>query len=140
MFKKFFAKINREVIFYLIFGVLTTLIDYLVFIIFEKFLKINYIVANIFAWFFAVLFAYFTNKFWVFKSTLKKDNLLKEIFSFFSLRIVSLIIAIVFMLVTVEIFNFNKLISKILSSVFVIIINYFFSKLFIFNKKGEENE
>lgn len=122
---------NKEVILYLIFGILTTLVDFVVFYYCNNILLMNYILATILAFVFAVIFAYITNKFIVFKSV-KKGELLKEIVSFFSLRIISLILSIIFMMVLVEIFNVDELISKILVNFLVVIANYIFSKLYIF--------
>lgn len=135
IFNKFF---NKEVILYLFFGVLTTLVDAIIFYLFNDIVKINYIFSTTLAWCFAVLFAYITNKLWVFNNN-KTKNILKEIFYFFSLRLVSLILSIIFMIIFVEIFKINELISKLLVNVFVVIANYFFSKIFIF-KKGDNNE
>lgn len=133
--KKIYLK-YKEIILYLIFGILSTLINILVFLIFNNVFNINYIISNIFAWIFAVLFAFLTNKFFVFESTNdnKKDDI-KETFSFFLARIFSLGVDMLFMYVTIDIFSWNSSISKILSNIIVIIINYFFSKFLIFKKE-----
>ena len=133
MFNKLFNKIfNKEVILYLVFGVLTTLIDLIVFYISNNILNIHYIISTCLAWIFAVLFAYVTNKIFVFSSTENKQNIFKEMFYFFSLRLVSLLMSIVFMFIMIDILHLNEILSKILVNVFVVIANYFFSKLFIF--------
>lgn len=131
IFKKLFSK---EVILYLVFGVLTTLVDTIVFYISNYKMHINYIIATCLAWVFAVLFAYITNKLFVFESK-QTQNILKEIISFFSLRFASLLLSLVFMVIMVNILGYGELISKILVNVFVVIANYFFSKLFIFKNK-----
>ena len=59
--------LKKELILYLIFGILTTIVNIVVYLIFAKFLNIDYIISNIFAWFFSVLFAYVTNRIWVFE-------------------------------------------------------------------------
>lgn len=138
MLEKFFKKIfNKEVFLYIFFGILTTLVDAVVFYIFNNIFKTNYIFSTILAWCFAVLFAYITNKLWVFNS-IKVKNILKEIISFFSLRLVSLGLSVIFMVISVEIFKIDEFISKLIANIFVVISNYFFSKLFIF-KKGEND-
>ncbi len=131
MFKKLFSK---EVILYLIFGVLTTLVDTVVFYISNYTLNIHYIISTCIAWVFAVLFAYITNKLFVFESK-TYENLLKEMISFFSLRFVSLLMSLVFMFLLVNILGINELISKIAVNFLVVVANYFFSKLFIFKKE-----
>lgn len=133
MFNKLFNKIfNKEVILYLIFGALTTLIDLIVFYISNNILNIHYIVSTCLAWIFAVLFAYVTNKIFVFSNIENKQNIFKEMFYFFSLRLVSLLMSIVFMFILIDIMHINEILSKILVNVLVVIANYFFSKLFIF--------
>ncbi|WP_139357804.1 GtrA family protein [Clostridium beijerinckii] len=78
--------VNRETISYLIFGVLTTLVDALVFFISNKVFGVEYILATVLAWILAVLFAYFTNKIWVFNSkNIKLELVIKEAFAFFIL-------------------------------------------------------
>lgn len=132
MLKKFLKKFfSKEVIYYLFFGVLTTLIDAIVFYIFNNIFKINYIISTIIAWSFAILFAYITNKTWVFKSK-ENSNILKEFISFVSFRIASLIMSIIFMIIFIEILSINEFISKLMVNVFVVIANYFFSKILIF--------
>ncbi len=133
MFKSIYKKLfNREVILYLIFGVLTTLVDTIVFYISNYTLNIHYVISTCIAWVFAVLFAYVTNKLFVFSAIKNKNNIFKEIFYFFSLRLASLLLSIFFMVIMVDIMNMNEFLSKILVNVFVVIANYFFSKIFIF--------
>ena len=135
MFKNLYKKIfNKEVILYLIFGVLTTLVDTVVFYISNYTLNIHYVISTCLAWIFAVLFAYITNKIFVFSSTKNNQNIFKEIFYFFSLRLVSLLLSIVFMVIMVNYLHIPEIISKILVNVFVVISNYFFSKIFIFKR------
>lgn len=127
--------INRETISYLIFGILTTIVDAVTFFILNKMFKIEYILATIVAWVLAVLFAYITNKIWVFKSkSIKFSIVITEAISFFIARLVSLIFTIMWMIITVEFFKMDSMISKLLSNIFVVIMNYFFSKLFIFKR------
>ena len=80
---------NKEIFNYLVFGVLTTLVNYVSYFGATRWLKINYIVANIIAWFISVVFAYVTNKFWVFEDkSLEIKKLVKEVFMFFAARVV----------------------------------------------------
>ncbi|GEA30421.1 GtrA family protein [Clostridium diolis] len=128
--------VNRETISYLIFGVLTTLVDALVFFISNKVFCVEYILATVLAWILAVLFAYFTNKIWVFNSkNIKLELVIKEAFAFFIARLLSLVFTIVWMFLCVEILKLDEFIAKLLANVFVVIMNYFFSKLFIFKSR-----
>ena len=127
----------REVLLYLVFGALTTLINIIAFYVFRK-LSIEIYTSNIIAWLLSVLFAFITNKLFVFESKNKntKENI-KEAVSFFSFRILSLIFDMVFMYLMIQIIKANEMLSKVISNVLVIILNYIFSKLFIFKKKRE---
>ena len=124
----------KEVILYLFFGGCTTLVNIVSFA-FLRYLCFSLLISNIFAWIISVLFAYFTNKIFVFESnnkSLKKS--IKECLNFFECRILSLLFDIGFIYLLVDILSCNEIISKVISNVFVIVINYFFSKLFIFKK------
>ena len=124
----------REGIFYLFFGGCTTLINIISFYLFRK-IKIGLQVSNVFAWIISVLFAFITNKLYVFQSVGRdKGKTISELLSFVLFRVVSLVFDIGFMHLLVNILSVNEMISKIISNVFVIIINYVFSKLFIFKK------
>lgn len=128
--------VNRETISYLIFGVLTTLVDAVVFFISNRILDVEYILATIIAWVLAVFFAYFTNKIWVFNSkNMKLDLIVKEAFVFFIARLLSLGFTIAWMFFCVEILEIDEFIAKLLANIFVVIMNYFFSKLFIFRNR-----
>lgn len=122
----------REVISYLFFGVLTTLINIITFYVLRK-INIGVYISNVIAWIISVLFAFITNKLFVFESKNKK-NLLKEGISFYFFRIVSLIFDMGLMFLLIDVMNINDMVSKIITNVFVVIINYVFSKLFVFKK------
>lgn len=124
----------REALLYLVFGGLTTLVNIVSFFILRQF-KIELYISNIIAWILSVLFAFITNKLFVFESRGKsrKENA-KEMISFFGFRILSLGFDMVAMYLLLQVFSVNELISKILSNILVIVLNYIFSKLFIFKK------
>ena len=127
--------LNRETISYLVFGVLTTIVNY---VSYEacKWLGIHYTIATIIAWVLAVAFAYITNKLFVFESkSFEKAVLIKEITAFVSCRVFSGLCDLGFMVLAVEIIGINDSIAKLVANVFVVVINYIFSKLFIFKKK-----
>lgn len=130
----------KEVVNYLVFGVLATLVNFISYYIFAKILGIEEITSSGLSWFCAVLFAYITNKIFVFDSkTETKIAFFKEMICFFLARIVSGILCDVgtFALM-VKVFHINDIISKIVTQVMVVIVNYLFSKLIVFRKKKEE--
>ena len=124
--------ISKELILYIIFGILTTLVNILVYLLFAKIFGVNYLISNIIAWFLSVLFAYITNRLWVFESTSSK--ILKEISLFFGGRLFSGVLDTGFMYLFIDILLLNDFISKIIIQVIVIIINYVFSKIIVFKK------
>ncbi|MCI9280703.1 MAG: GtrA family protein [Bacilli bacterium] len=128
----------EEIINYLIVGVLTTVVSLATyFICTETFLdpnkKLELQIANIISWIFAVAFAYFTNRKYVFKS--KNKNMLKEASSFVGSRILSLLMDMFTMFIIVSVLHLNDKIGKLVSQVIVTIANYILSKLFVFKKK-----
>lgn len=136
--KNFINKfVNRETISYIIFGVLTTLVDYVSYCVLRA-MDVNYIIANIISWSLAVIFAFITNKIYVFNSKNKdKGTLIHEIITFVSSRIFSLVFSILFIALTVTLLGMNDLVSKIISSIFVVIINYILSKKIVFNSNTQ---
>ena len=133
---------HKEGMRYLIFGVLSTIVNIISYTIFAKLilkgiesesLRVN--ISEIIAFIIAVIFAYITNKLYVFESkTDGKKQLLKEITSFFSCRIFTEIISILMMNMSVW-FSINDVFMKIVSNIVVIIVNFVFSKILIFKKK-----
>lgn len=133
----FYYKKYREIINYLIFGVLTTILNllsyyFLTYTILNPNVALHLQVANVISWIISVVFAYITNRKYVFNST--NDNFIKEIIDFVSARIITLLLDMAIMFIGVILFNFNDKIIKILSQVLVIISNYIFSKIFVFKK------
>lgn len=125
----------RELFLYLIFGGLTTVINILVYFLLARLFLINYQVSTVIAWVLSVLFAFVTNKIFVFesKNESRKDDF-REILSFFTFRILSLGIDMGSMYVMVQVLFLDDLIAKIIANIIVVIVNYLFSKLFIFKK------
>ena len=128
----------KEQILYLFFGGCTTLVNLLVTFICMNVFKMSLAVSNIPAWIFSVLFAYVTNKFFVFESK-KNDtkSLLKEMSSFFLARVATLGLEEIITAIGLAIFGNGSLattIIKLVGQVTVIVTNYIFSKLIIFKK------
>ena len=133
LFKKY-----KEIIMYLIFGVLTTVISLAVYYICVlTFLNpnngIELQIANIISWIAGVIFAYVTNRKFVFEST--ESNKLKEASKFVASRLTTLAMDMIIMFVGVTIFALNDKLLKLVSQVVVIISNYIFSKLLVFKKE-----
>ena len=127
----------KEIINYLIFGGLTTLVSIGTYAIFTIVFNIDYLISNVLSWIIAVLFAFVTNKLFVFESKSKDKALVsKEIINFFFFRIVSLGIEMIIMYVFVDLLLINDLITKIIAQVIVILSNYIFSKVFVFKKSN----
>ena len=138
--KDFFIK-HKEIVLYVFFGALTTLVNYAVyFALTVSFLKPDVPLllqaANLLSWLSAVVFAYFTNRKYVFES--KTSSKQREFFLFFLSRLLTLIIDAAIMGVFVSLLSFNDKIIKIFSQIAVIVLNYVFSKLFVFKKGGEK--
>ena len=130
----------KEIINYVFFGGCTFVVNFISYFIFADLFKIDEVVSNMIAWVISVLFAYITNKIFVFESkteTLK--NTLKEMASFFLARIVSGILCDVgtFALM-IRVLHINDVISKVVTQVMVVIMNYLFSKLIVFRKSKEK--
>lgn len=132
-----------EAISYLVAGVLTTAVDYVVFILLNEYFKrnamfaesISVLIATALSWLAAVIFAYIVNKLFVFKNyNFKPAYLAKECSSFFAARIISGVIVMAAMWIMVDIAAMNEYFSKIVTSVFNIGFNYVASKLYIFRK------
>ncbi len=128
----------KEIINYLIVGVLTTVVTLAIYYIsVNTFLNpedsIQLQIANIISWIAGVIFAYFTNRKYVFES--KEENKLKEASKFVVSRIATLLMDMIIMWLGVTILHRNDKIMKLISQVVVIVANYLFSKIFVFKKK-----
>ena len=132
--------ISYEMISYMFFGMGTAAVDYIVFSTFTA-LGMNSLISNIISTPCAVIFSYTTNKIWVFKSkTHGFSEVFHEFLKFANARIATLVMT-EFILLFTQIFDGNEYIAKLVSMILTIILNYIFSKLFIFNKgKVKEND
>ena len=127
----------KEVIMYLIFGVLTTVVSLISYYLLtitvlnpESALQLQ--IANIISWVLSVAFAYVTNRKYVFES--KSNDYIKEITSFVGGRVVTLLMDMLIMFVFVTVLHMNDKLFKLVSQVIVIIANYIISKIFVFKK------
>lgn len=137
----------KEMILYLIFGVLTTALNYVVYFIFVVPLGVHYEISNCIAWVAGVIFAYFTNRSVVFNSQAKgiKKKLI-EATEFVAARLFSLVAEMVILWLFIDIIPlcpdkyWNNLIAKFIGAVVVVILNYLASKFVIFKKKDDNTE
>ena len=132
---------HKEIANYLIFGVATTLVNWITYSILVRGLSMSEGVGNAIAVVVAVLFAFVTNKIWVFESKQSDiGSLVKEAFSFFGSRAVTGAVEIIgvpalqAMGLNQSLFGVKGLVSKMVISVVVIILNYIFSKFIVFRK------
>ena len=138
--KNLFLK-YREIILYLFFGGVTTLVNFLVYWPMLHWLHLPASISNIIAWIVAVLVAYITNKPFVFKShDWSFQTVLPEFAKFIGCRVASGVFETLFLAVTVDFLSLHGLLMKVIVSVVVIILNYIGSKLLVFhqykNKQG----
>lgn len=144
--------LSYEIVSYVFFGVVTTVVNYVTFLgcdavfgtgpittlnLFGKHWDISWVfISNLIAWVVGVLVAFVTNKLFVFESkSWRVDVVLKEFSPFVGARLFSLLVETFGLVLLFNIMGINAKISKALLAVFVVIINYFFSKFIIFRKK-----
>ncbi len=139
----------RELLIYGIVGVLTTVVNYVVYFAVTRLAALAagvspehaalIAVGNVLSWIASVAFAFWANKKYVFRSAdWGKATLKKEIPGFVAARLFSLVLDIALMELMVHAMGIGDLIAKLVSNIVVIIVNYFLSKFWIFRKKGEK--
>lgn len=134
MIRRLFKK-YEDVISYLFFGVLTTVVNYLVYLPCYNLLHFSATVSNVIAWAVAVAFAYLTNKPFVFKShDWSSKTVIPELTKFVGSRVASGALETGFIFVTVDLLAWNGNVMKLVTSVLVVIMNYVASKLLVFRK------
>ena len=137
---KKFIKNHKEFISYGFWGGITTLLHILLFWFLTK-IGIKYYIANIITLIIIKALAYIVNKIFVFKTKCKnKKELLKEIIKYIFSRLFTMLIDYFGLILLVEVFNMNELLGKIIILVLVVIINYFFCKLFVYKKEVVKDE
>ncbi len=139
--------LNKEILLYLIFGITVTSLNIILFYLFINIWKMSTGLGNILDTIICILFQYFTNRIWVFESKNNGKEAIKEFIQFILARGLTAIIDQIFVVVGVDFFvakyvsySQQKIFSvgiKILSNVVVIVLNYIFSKLFVFNSKKQ---
>lgn len=133
--------LNRETVSYLIVGGLTTLLDWGLFTVLVKSLGMDHLIANIISTAAAIFFAFFSNKFIVFRSMGRdKNTLFSELGRFLGSRLATFLLQEALLFLGVNLLHFDSVLMKMLTSVLVIILNYFLSKIFIFKKEKADEE
>ncbi len=128
---------NRESVTYIICGVLTTAVDWITHRILWH-MGAEYQVSTAVSWAAAVLFAFISNKFWVFRSfETELKRLWKEFVSFVACRIATFAVTMAGMVVMVGMLHWNEFLGKLVVSAASMVLNYIPSKLFIFKKTGD---
>lgn len=131
LFKKY-----QQLILYLFFGVCTTAVNIITYYLCAHLIHLSVVISTCIAWAISVIFAYVTNKWWVFESkSLKIQEILQELLSFVSCRLFTGGCDLGIMYLCVDLLGMNDLFIKIASNVLVVILNYIASKLIIFRKK-----
>ena len=129
----------KEQILYLFWGVATTLVNYCAYFLLTKAFHVHYVVSNVLAWLVAVLFAFWSNKSFVFESKSWAPRVVfPELCKFTGARVFSGVLETGLLWLCVDILHFPDSMIKLLAGIVVIILNYVFSKLYVF-RKGEEN-
>ena len=131
-------KKHYDILAYLFFGVLTTVVNYIVYLPCYNLLGISAAVSNVIAWAAAVAFAYLTNKPFVFHShDWSVKTVVPELTKFVGSRVVSGALETAFIFLAVDCLLLNGNIMKLITSVLVVVLNYIASKLLVFRKKEE---
>ena len=129
------ARRYREMLLYIIFGALTTLVNIVSYYCLTRFLVLDTAPATALAWFLSVVFAYLTNRQWVFRSRAKGIlPVMSEVFSFFAARIATGLLDMGVMALCVDVLHMPDMPVKIASNIVVIVLNYILSKLLVFRK------
>lgn len=122
---------------YIFFGVLTTVVNIVVYYLMADIIEIYYLVSNVIAWIASVLFAFVTNKLWVFESkSWQGKKVLVEMGNFFLARAATGVMDMILMWCLADVAAIDEMIAKAGVNVLVIVLNYVASKLWIFHKKN----
>ena len=132
---------HKDIILYLIFGVLTTAVNYLVYLPCYNYLELSSVTSNCIAWCVAVAFAFLTNKPIVFRShDWSAKTLLPELGKFVSCRVATGVMETLIMFVAVDLAHLDGNILKIFTNIAVIILNYLGSRIIVFCKKSAKSD
>lgn len=129
----------KEVLLYLFFGGLTMIVSVASYWFFSEPMKLHVQIANVLSWVLAVLFAYITNRIWVFdQKTHGGKELLAQMFRFFSGRVATLLVENAILFIFVQKLHGSNMVVKIVAQVVVVVSNYFISKFMVFRNKDSK--
>ncbi len=135
IFNPFYKK-HKEILLYLFFGGCAFIISIGSYAIANVVLGIHELVANIISWILAVLFAFFTNRSWVFNGdTHSAKEFAVQLINFVAGRLVTLGVEELMLFVFITLFHFNSILIKVIAQIVVILLNYIISKFWVFKKK-----
>lgn len=138
-FNPFYCK-YKEMLLYLFFGGCSFIINIISYSVANLTFGINELIANVIAWLLAVLFAFFTNRIWVFQSeTHSAKEFAIQMMDFFCGRVVTLLIEEAIILIFITLLKLPGTPIKILAQIIVIVLNYVISKLWVFKNKTERS-
>lgn len=130
---------NEEAISYLFWGFATFVVSMVLFYLFANIMGLYEQIANVLSWIICVIFAYLTNRTFVFKSKVKGlGKILLEFKDFVVARVLTLVMENAILFVMIDLMTINNMIAKLVGQFVVIVSNYFLSKLWIFKKKKSE--
>ncbi len=131
IFKKY-----RDFFVYMIYGAMATIINAGIYALLFQVVQISNVSSTIIAWIITLIFAFFTNKFFVYRSDEKRIKfVIKEFYQFFLCRALSGIFDVLFMYITVDILSLHPILMKLIAALFVGLINYYGGKLIIFKDR-----
>lgn len=136
LFEDFYKK-HKEVLLYLFFGGLTTVVSIASYSYCDVALGMNPLIANVISWILAVLFAYVTNKIWVFDAQNNTfGDLTREIASFFLGRLFTLLVEEAILFVGITMLGLNSIAVKVVAQFIIVVLNYIISKLLVFRARA----
>ena len=131
----------KHIIYYLIFGLVTTIVNIGTYWLCYYVIHIPNSISNFIAWITAVIVSFVTSKIWVFGSkSWERSILISEAVKFFGARVATFLIDELIMGVGVDLLHFNGLVMKVVSGIVVVILNYVFSRIWVFRKNGGVNK
>lgn len=140
IFEPFYKK-YKDVLLYIFFGGLTTIVSIIVFWLFSDKAELHELLANTISWVVSVTFAFFTNRTWVFHSPTKtKKAFIMQAGGFYGGRVLTYLLEQLCLFIFVTLLAYNEMLIKVIATIIVLILNYIISKLFVFKGKSVENE
>ncbi|VTX49122.1 GtrA-like protein [uncultured Leptotrichia sp.] len=125
----------KELFRYGVIGIVTVIVNILIYFILSTIFNIDYIISTIFSWLIAVIFSFLGNKYFVFQLN-SSLNFWKELNYFMLTRYITGILDIIVMFIGVDIFKYNDVIIKIISNIIIIVLNYILARYFVFKNNN----